>query len=82
MFRYSNHRRHRVLAPGRRVDPQVEQMAAYEENDGGRLPLTWAQTRTMPITNLVRRRYPAVHTSLSQMGGFHLEPCTRFSYLP
>ncbi|TKW10752.1 hypothetical protein SEVIR_6G187400v4 [Setaria viridis] len=32
---------------------KAEQMAAYEENDGGRLPLTWAQTRTMPITNLV-----------------------------
>ncbi|CAL4999315.1 unnamed protein product [Urochloa decumbens] len=33
---------------------KAEQMAVYEENDGGRLPLTWAQTRTMmPMTNLV-----------------------------
>lgn len=32
---------------------KVEQMAAYEENDGGRLPLTWAQTRKMSITHLV-----------------------------
>ncbi|CAD6245485.1 unnamed protein product [Miscanthus lutarioriparius] len=32
---------------------KAEQMAAYEENDGGRLPLTWAQTRRMPITHLV-----------------------------
>lgn len=31
-------------------------MAAYEENDGGRLPLTWAQTRKMSITHLVRVR--------------------------
>ena len=28
-------------------------MAAYEENDGGRLPLTWAQTKRMPMTQLV-----------------------------
>ncbi|WVZ92515.1 hypothetical protein U9M48_038572 [Paspalum notatum var. saurae] len=32
---------------------KAEQMAFYEENDGGRLPLTWAQTRRMPVTNLV-----------------------------
>ncbi|CAD6265192.1 unnamed protein product [Miscanthus lutarioriparius] len=32
---------------------KAEQMAAYEENDGGRLQLTWAQTRRMPITHLV-----------------------------
>ncbi|OEL13018.1 Abscisic acid 8'-hydroxylase 3 [Dichanthelium oligosanthes] len=32
---------------------KAEQMAALEENDGGRLPLTWAQTRSMPMTNLV-----------------------------
>lgn len=65
-------------------------MAAYEENDGGRLPLTWAQTRTMPITNLVRTPPPDVlpclslhvHTSLSQriVVGFHLELCSCFSY--
>ena len=37
-------------------------MAAYEENDGGRLPLTWAQTKRMPLTQLVS---PArdVHTA-------------------
>ena len=28
-------------------------MVAYEENDGGRLPLTWAQTKRMPMTQLV-----------------------------
>lgn len=43
-----------VLGHGRRVDLQAEQMAIYEENDGGKLPLTWAQTRRMPITHLVR----------------------------
>ncbi|PVH37070.1 hypothetical protein PAHAL_6G235000 [Panicum hallii] len=32
---------------------KAEQMAAYEENDGGRLPLTWAQTKRMPMTQLV-----------------------------
>ncbi|EES15128.1 abscisic acid 8'-hydroxylase 2 [Sorghum bicolor] len=32
---------------------KAEQMAIYEENDGGKLPLTWAQTRRMPITHLV-----------------------------
>ncbi|KAJ1268840.1 hypothetical protein BS78_07G164000 [Paspalum vaginatum] len=32
---------------------KAEQMAAYEENDSGRLPLTWAQTRAMPVTHLV-----------------------------
>ncbi|KAG2584485.1 abscisic acid 8'-hydroxylase 2-like [Panicum virgatum] len=32
---------------------KAEQMAAYEENDGGRLPLTWAQTKRMPLTQLV-----------------------------
>ncbi|RLN05548.1 abscisic acid 8' [Panicum miliaceum] len=32
---------------------KAEQMTAYEENDGGRLPLTWAQTKRMPMTQLV-----------------------------
>ncbi|KAG2579329.1 abscisic acid 8'-hydroxylase 3-like [Panicum virgatum] len=32
---------------------KAEQMVAYEENDGGRLPLTWAQTKRMPMTQLV-----------------------------
>ncbi|XP_054776661.1 abscisic acid 8'-hydroxylase 4-like [Prosopis cineraria] len=27
-----------------------EQMAIYEANDGGKKPLTWGQTRTMPLT--------------------------------
>jgi len=31
-------------------------MVAYEENDGGRLPLTWAQTKRMPMTQLVSLR--------------------------
>jgi len=35
---------------------QAEQMVAYEENDGGRLPLTWAQTKRMPMTQLVSLR--------------------------
>nr|CAB3483240.1 unnamed protein product [Digitaria exilis] len=30
-----------------------EQMAVYEENDGGRLPLTWTQTKRMPMTQQV-----------------------------
>ncbi|GLT39003.1 hypothetical protein SLA2020_132130 [Shorea laevis] len=30
-----------------------EQMAIYEENDGGKQALTWAQTRNMPLTNRV-----------------------------
>jgi hypothetical protein len=47
-------------------------MAIYEENDGGRLPLTWAQTRRMPITHLVRLRtcklkQPA-HISVTEKG--------------
>ncbi|XP_062192913.1 abscisic acid 8'-hydroxylase 3-like [Phragmites australis] len=32
---------------------KAEQMAAYEENEGGRLPLTWAQTRGMAVTHRV-----------------------------
>ncbi|XP_062194974.1 abscisic acid 8'-hydroxylase 2-like [Phragmites australis] len=32
---------------------KAEQMAAYEENEGGKLPLTWAQTRAMAITHSV-----------------------------
>lgn len=52
----SKHRGHHCPGLGPRVDLQVEQMAAYEENDGGRLPLTWAQTRKMSITHLVRVR--------------------------
>uniref|UniRef100_A0A0A9DWV6 Uncharacterized protein n=1 Tax=Arundo donax TaxID=35708 RepID=A0A0A9DWV6_ARUDO len=30
-----------------------EQMAAYEENEGGKLPLTWTQTRAMPVTHRI-----------------------------
>ncbi|KAJ7952859.1 Abscisic acid 8'-hydroxylase [Quillaja saponaria] len=30
-----------------------EQGAIYESNDGGKQPLTWAQTRNMPLTNRV-----------------------------
>lgn len=33
---------------------QAEQNAIYEENDGGKRPLTWAQTRNMPLTYRVR----------------------------
>ena len=29
---------------------QAEQKAIFEENDRGRKPLTWAQTRNMPLT--------------------------------
>lgn len=29
---------------------QAEQKAIFEANDGGRKPLTWAQTRNMPLT--------------------------------
>ncbi len=32
---------------------QKEQKPFYESNDGGNLPLTWAQTRNMPLTNRV-----------------------------
>lgn len=29
---------------------QEEHMAIFEMNNGGKLPLTWAQTRNMPVT--------------------------------
>ncbi|KAJ4836331.1 hypothetical protein Tsubulata_007290, partial [Turnera subulata] len=29
---------------------KAEQMAIYQSNDGGKKPLTWAQTRNMPLT--------------------------------
>lgn len=32
---------------------QTEQMAVYEANDGGKLPLTWSQTKNMPLTHRV-----------------------------
>lgn len=32
------------------VTMQAEQNAIYEENDGGKRSLTWAQTRNMPLT--------------------------------
>ena len=32
---------------------QAEQMAVYEANEGGKMPLTWGQTRNMPITHRV-----------------------------
>ncbi|KAM0908822.1 hypothetical protein ACQ4PT_015205 [Festuca glaucescens] len=32
---------------------QAEQMATYEANEGGRRPLTWAQTRGMTLTHAV-----------------------------
>ena len=32
---------------------QKEQKPFFEANDGGNLPLTWAQTRNMPLTNRV-----------------------------
>ncbi|KAF8654419.1 hypothetical protein HU200_061602 [Digitaria exilis] len=35
------------------TQPPEEQMAVYEENDGGRLPLTWTQTKRMPMTQQV-----------------------------
>ncbi|XP_048334513.1 abscisic acid 8'-hydroxylase 4 isoform X2 [Ziziphus jujuba] len=30
---------------------KIEQKAIYDSNDGGKHPLTWAQTRNMPVTN-------------------------------
>jgi (+)-abscisic acid 8'-hydroxylase len=35
-------------------DVRAEQAAIREANDGGKRPLTWAQTRSMPLTNKVR----------------------------
>nr|KYP76360.1 Abscisic acid 8'-hydroxylase 4 [Cajanus cajan] len=32
---------------------KAEQMALYEANEGGKMPLTWGQTRNMPITHRV-----------------------------
>ncbi|XP_065875502.1 abscisic acid 8'-hydroxylase 4-like [Euphorbia lathyris] len=32
---------------------QIEQMAIYESNGNGKTPLTWSQTRNMPITNKI-----------------------------
>ncbi|MBA0586659.1 hypothetical protein Gorai_017392 [Gossypium raimondii] len=40
-------------------DPQLleavkaEQMAIYDTNNGGKMPLTWEQTRSMPLTHRV-----------------------------
>ncbi|KAL5054028.1 hypothetical protein RYX36_034710 [Vicia faba] len=30
---------------------KAEQMAVYEANDGGKMPLTWSQTKNMPLTH-------------------------------
>lgn len=39
---------------------QAEQNAIYGENDGGKRPLTWAQTRSMPLTYRVCAILPVV----------------------
>jgi (+)-abscisic acid 8'-hydroxylase len=52
-------------------DVRAEQAAIREANDGGKRPLTWAQTRGMTLTHAVRDVYlcPKILTSL-QFGFF------------
>lgn len=40
---------------------RAEQAAIRAANDGGRLPLTWAQTRSMALTHKVRMREKYTH---------------------
>jgi hypothetical protein len=52
-------------------------MAVYEENDGGKEPLTWTQTREdMPLTHRVRRTPPHAAATGKEKNGF------RFGVLP
>ena len=36
------------------MSTQAEQEAIFESNSGGNMPLTWDQTRNMPLTFRVR----------------------------
>ncbi|GAU19942.1 hypothetical protein TSUD_95470 [Trifolium subterraneum] len=49
----------------------MEQMSIYEANEGGKMPLTWNQTRNMPITHRVS---PKPNTFMPFGNGVHSCP--------